>query len=65
MYFVDRATQRATQRAARWPSSILDKRRTDGSSPTCMEQENDDKPSLEDLRNPVQLSAHVRAREVR
>lgn len=43
----------------------MDERRAHGGVAACVEQEDDDKPSLEDLRHPLQLAAHVRTRQVR
>lgn len=60
-----RATEGSTQRAARWSTSILDQRRTHGGAAARVEQEDDYEPGLQDLRHPLQLAAHVRARQVR
>ena len=60
-----RATQGSAQRAARRSTSILDQRRAHGGAAARVEQEDDDKPGLPDFRHPVQLAAHVRARQVR
>lgn len=61
LFLVCRETEGPAQRTARRPTTIMDERRTNGSFTTRLEQENDHEPSVEDIRDPVQLTVDVRA----
>lgn len=58
-------TQGSTFSPTRRSSSFLDQCRTDRSITASMEQEDDHKSSVQNIRNPVQLVADVCKRQIR